>query len=344
MAEGKESVTTTRSRSEWQQKYGGLPKEQQPAWTGFNPQISPLLERVQGLDEVLKASLDAKAKIHAEIERLTELQKSLGTDDFIGKWIFGNKIGELNQQLAQMDATSAIGKQEMLMNQAKAIESGAWENLPVNEEWGQIAGVTPRINSPSHAMYPTVPTIGPYQEPASWRSFPQYGGGVISHGPATGSIDKRPSVVGGYPSFNEMSTNFAARQAEDAFWTRVLGEQGASGASQASKLPMPSWLTSVLEPSMIAGKEAKSKMEKGTETGAAFTPRPLGAQAELTPAQLQQLALYGGWGQSGATLNPDEYIANLSNVQPWFEQYQTLSKKLAPKSTKLAAPTWSKRN
>ena len=126
------------------------------------------------------------------------------------------------------------------------------------------------------------------------------------------------------------------------FWNRVLGEQGAEGAYQASKFPMPSWLAPLLEPSMMAGKDAETK--KGTETGAAFTPRPLGAQAELTPTQMQQLALYGGWGQGGATLDPDEYIKNLSQVAPWWEEYSTLSKKLAPKSVNLSRPQWSVKN
>ena len=319
---GKLGVDTVRSKSEYQQLFGGLPKAEQPEWWGFEPDIAPWLQKTQDLDEVLKASLDAKEKIHAQIQYYTEQQGQLDPNDFIGAWIFKNKIGGLHQRLARMDATSAIGAQEGYKNygefltEQKQRTEQAQKYLQVSEGGG----------------FPAAPGAWTAPNTSGWPP----GGGISK------SVTPASAYGDNWISASAASEGSAQRREENLFWNRVLGEQGAEGAYQASKFPMPSWLAPLLEPSMMAGKAPKTK--RGTETGAAFTPRPLGAQAELTPTQMQQLALYGGWGQGGATLDPDEYIKNLSQVAPWWEEYSTLSKKLAPKSVNLSRPQWSVKN
>lgn len=93
--------------------------------------------------------------------------------------------------------------------------------------------------------------------------------------------------------------------------------------------PVPEWLQAFLEHSMPVG-----------EDGEAFEMRPLGAQAEVSPERLGEMAGYLGWGKMGAPLRYKPYAEAAERIPEWWEEYTRMSEKLFPKEIGTRRARW----
>jgi len=108
--------------------------------------------------------------------------------------------------------------------------------------------------------------------------------------------------------------------------------------------PMPNWMKDYLETSMPVGvttPTTEGRTRRGQQQDVsklASTLRPMGAQAELSPEQMGQMAGYGAWGASGSPYGFSE--ANITSMADWERHwipYTRLSEALFPTKTKLRA-------
>lgn len=110
-------------------------------------------------------------------------------------------------------------------------------------------------------------------------------------------------------------------------------EKAKGGAGLTRELetayPIPDWLQAFLEHSMPVG-----------EDGEAFEMRPLGAQAEVSPERLGEMAGYLGWGKMGAPLRYKPYAEAAERIPEWFEEYTRISEKLFPKEVGTRRARW----
>ena len=117
---------------------------------------------------------------------------------------------------------------------------------------------------------------------------------------------------------------------------RVAREERARGVLAEPKSewgehkapPVPEWMREYMETSMPRGV--------GLEL------RPLGAQAQLGPEELGNMAGYLGWIRAGApTQYSPEAIQKMSDWEKWWEEYKRQSMKLFPQRVTLGAPRWA---
>jgi len=108
--------------------------------------------------------------------------------------------------------------------------------------------------------------------------------------------------------------------------------------------PMPDWMKEYLETSMPVGVTTPTTEGRGRRgqqqdvSKLASTLRPMGAQAELTPEQMGQMAGYGAWGASGSPYGFSEAnITSMADWERWWAPHVRLSQELFPKQTKLGS-------
>ena len=113
--------------------------------------------------------------------------------------------------------------------------------------------------------------------------------------------------------------------------------------------PVPDWMLPYLETGMAArtGTVDATRTPRGTtqpsgthlEGGRrAAELRPLGAQAELTPDQLGQMAGYMGWGRAGSPWKFSEgAVMKMADWQRYWDEYVRLSQKLFPTQVRMQA-------
>ncbi len=110
--------------------------------------------------------------------------------------------------------------------------------------------------------------------------------------------------------------------------------EGFGGTYQEKNIPIPDWMVPYLETSI------NYEAPEGVQQGNAPTLRPMGAQAELTPTQLGQMAGYEAYTRAGAPSNySEEALTAMSDWEQWWQPYTTLSQSLFPSKNKLT-PRW----
>ena len=106
--------------------------------------------------------------------------------------------------------------------------------------------------------------------------------------------------------------------------------------------PVPDWMKPYIEtgmpyegvsPEQRGGGRTLGKREEDKGIGQL---RPLGAQEELTPDQMAQMAGYQAWGKAGApTRFSEDALRSMSDWQRHWQPYTRLSQSLFPKQAKL---------
>jgi len=104
--------------------------------------------------------------------------------------------------------------------------------------------------------------------------------------------------------------------------------------------PVPDWMkpymgaSVTMQPSRPGGRPQRREQET-REVG---TLSPLGAQAELTPEQMGEMAGYQAWTKAGApTQFSEQALREMSDWERWWTPYTRLSQSLFPKQQRLAS-------
>jgi len=114
--------------------------------------------------------------------------------------------------------------------------------------------------------------------------------------------------------------------------------------------PIPDWMRPYIEEGApytsgmdeTAGRGRKARVQKETSLPAGTGKlRPISAQEQLTPEQMQMMAAYGAWGQMGfptsiRNMNKQALLEGLMNTTGW-DTYTQLSQKLFPSQKKLGS-------
>ena len=111
---------------------------------------------------------------------------------------------------------------------------------------------------------------------------------------------------------------------------RARGE--AEPKAPEREYPVPEWMRAYLESSMQTGKE-----------GVAYGLRPLGAQTDLSPERMGEMAGYLTWGKAGAPLSYEDYVKAAENMESWWEEYSKLSQSLFPTEVGTQRIRWTPR-
>lgn len=118
------------------------------------------------------------------------------------------------------------------------------------------------------------------------------------------------------------------------------GYAGTAVRPEYDEPPIPDWMQPFLTPPTIPA-EPRSGRRGTPATREVQTLRPLGAQAELTPEQMRQMAGYQAWGESGApTRYSEQALRGMSDIDRWWDPYTRLSESLFPRQQKLT-PRWA---
>jgi len=120
---------------------------------------------------------------------------------------------------------------------------------------------------------------------------------------------------------------------------------GRKYETRYEEAPMPDWMKDYLETSMPVGVTPPTTTGGRTRRGQqqdvsklASTLRPMGAQAELTPEQMGQMAGYQAWGKSGSPYAySEEAIMGMADWERWWQPHVRLSQELFPTKAKLGS-------
>lgn len=123
-------------------------------------------------------------------------------------------------------------------------------------------------------------------------------------------------------------------KAENLRATTFGWNQGRTTKFEPEPPPIPDWMREYMEPSMPAGEPSRFRDILGRGREKAVELRPMGAQAELTPERMGQMAGYQAWGKAGSPTGVGS-IAEMADWRRWWEPYVSLSKSLFPQKTKL---------
>lgn len=155
-----------------------------------------------------------------------------------------------------------------------------------------------------------------------------------------------PPVIGPYEvaqvGFTEQTgeswtpnAEYAAKMGTQKEWLgKVAGGSKNLRQPKTTAVPIPDWMVPYLEPSAPVTTTGRRQQT----TTPASTLRPMGAQAELTPDQLGQMAGYEAYTRAGAPSSYSE--AALLKMAEWerrWAPYIELSRSLFPTKTKLNA-------
>lgn len=130
----------------------------------------------------------------------------------------------------------------------------------------------------------------------------------------------------------------------DVKWAERERLAGRKANIPIRETPMPDWMRDYLEMS-IPGEMSqyapglqRAGRGRGTATPSPQTPalRPIGAQAELTPDQMAEMAGYAAWQKAGSpTQYSDWALKAMSDWQGAWQPHVALSESLFPKKAKL---------
>ena len=122
---------------------------------------------------------------------------------------------------------------------------------------------------------------------------------------------------------------------------------GPEDLPKTTGLPIPDWMLPYVEPAMSGIREMPEGIEpargRRKETTPwyekkAFATRPLGAQAETTPEEMEMLKGRIAWAGGGAPMSIREgeaFERGLARKPQWWEEYVSLSESLFPEKKKL---------
>jgi hypothetical protein len=253
------------------------------------------------------------------------------------------------------DLSSYLAEVNRLGGVSKYMEANPEVYNPAYRWWSDPRyGISGGLQSYLGSRYMPTTTISPYDEidaqinayNALMLNFPGYGGTYIRKlisskidelryerellsEQMSGQLrEKQAGIVRRLPGLDIRKVPREARERLDKTYTGTLEE---AEAPEYIDMAVPDWMKPYLETSIKAG---------GTpETEAwASTLRPMGAQAELSPEQMGQMAGYLAWTKAGApTEYSEEAIKQMADWQRWWEPYVRLSESLFPKTTRLGS-------
>jgi len=146
-------------------------------------------------------------------------------------------------------------------------------------------------------------------------------------------------------SLTEANIRDLTGQPEKAKELRYLAGQSAKTEVKpfaATPPPVPDWMKEYLETSMPVGvatqptTEGRGRGQQQDVSKLASTLRPMGAQAELSPEQMGQMAGYQAWGKAGSPYGYSEgAITEMADWERWWAPHVRLSQELFPTKAKL---------
>ena len=156
---------------------------------------------------------------------------------------------------------------------------------------------------------------------------------------------QRQSNIETFHRMNEASVIARGGTEEEIAESRAWREdfEGGPISARTTPAPVPEWMRPYIEEGMAyerapTGERRRTRSQKAETTTLAGLGqlRPLGAQAELDPEQLGQMAGYQSWGYAGfPTQYSERAIEEMADWQRWWTPYVKLSEGLFPKQTTL---------
>lgn len=289
------------------------PEVFQPGYHWYNdPKYgvpTELASEISGYSSQLAGTASQETDLQGQIDDLEQLKVRFpGTEATYIRWLIDNEIRQLGMELERTRSVSRMATAKQMIALGEAQQIAGQQEVTTTIPGAELPYIPPSVTGIKEKIHGKLMELPQYQ--TTTQTTTPY-------------------------------EDLAAKGAEQiAMGERMLAatQAGASLESYMTEAPVPSWMAPYLEPSMPLTRAEDLPQQPSTEYSKALTLRPLGAQAELLPEQLGQMAGYLAWGKAGSPyMYSERAIQEMADWERWWQPYTTLSKSLFPTQTRLGA-------